>query len=180
MKLLANGKHENPKMQSVFDKYGHTDSCILIECGDGAHWAWEQQFIDSNWGDKNYLNLTRIAAGATKERLSASRKGLKYSAEHRAAIARGVSLATKGVKRGPYSPERSAAVAKAMCGRKLTDEHKEKLRIANLGKKNGPCSDERKAKIAAAKLGQKHSEETKALMKAKARARAAARGRKDK
>jgi|688.fasta_scaffold291054_2 group I intron endonuclease len=175
LKSLSNGKHDNPKMQRVYDKYGHTDKCILIECEDGAHWGWEQQFIDANWGDEKYLNLTKIATGTSKDRLSASRKGRKHSAEARAAISRGVSLAQKGVKRGPYSPERISAAAAGQRGRKLTGEHKEKLRAANLGKKNGPCSPERKEKLRAAKLGQTHSDETKALLRAKARAKAAER-----
>lgn len=46
-------------------------------------------------------------------------------------------------------------------GRKLTDEHKEKLRLAHIGSKRGTMSDETKRKIGAANSRDNMSEETK-------------------
>jgi group I intron endonuclease len=46
-------------------------------------------------------------------------------------------------------------------GRKLSIEHKEKLRLAKLGKKRGPLSEDHKRKIGLPKIGKPRSEETR-------------------
>lgn len=48
-------------------------------------------------------------------------------------------------------------------GKKLSEEHKEKISAANIGRKH---SEQSKAKIRAASTGRKHSEETKAKIRA--------------
>jgi hypothetical protein len=58
---LKAGRHVNDRAQKAYDKYGWTDAGILVECEEHALEAWEQAYIDTNWGDEKYLNLSPTA-----------------------------------------------------------------------------------------------------------------------
>jgi len=81
---LKKGKHTNRKMQSVFNKYKTFKWQVLVECESGLEKVYEQDYIDSNWGDKHCLNLSDTAYGPRhniphtpegKANISASLKG---------------------------------------------------------------------------------------------------------
>jgi len=72
----------------------------------------------------------------SRAKLSASRKGMKFSAEHRANIG--------AANRKRTDPKFWLPMIELNCGRKLSPEHKEKLRALNVGKK---MSEESKAKM---------------------------------
>lgn len=56
--------------------------------------------------------------------------------------------------------ERIKIVREKQIGKFISQETREKLRIANTGKKHGPCSEERKRKISQAQIGKIISPET--------------------
>ena len=58
-RALKAARHQNDRVQAAYDKYGWTDAGILVECEEYALIAWEQAYIDTNWGDEKYLNLNR-------------------------------------------------------------------------------------------------------------------------
>lgn len=85
---------------------------------------------------------------------------------------------------GLYSEESKSRISNALKGRKLTDEHKEKVRLANIGRectwkdkiskanKGRVLTDEHKQKLSAShkekpshRLGCKHTEESKEKMR---------------
>jgi group I intron endonuclease len=95
---LKRGKHDNTKMQNVFNKYKSFDFQIIVACDDrDVAYAYEQDYIDAHFGLDKCLNLNAAASKPP------SQKGKKLTDEHRANL----SAAQKG--------------------RKLTDEHKAKL-----------------------------------------------------
>jgi hypothetical protein len=65
---LVRGGHWNRKFLSAFRSYGWTDAGVLVECEEHALSAWEQAYIDTNWGDEKFLNLNRHVAQHYKRR----------------------------------------------------------------------------------------------------------------
>jgi len=112
LSLLKAGRHENDRAQKAYDKYGWTDAGILVECEEHALIAWEQAYIDTNWGDAKYLNLSPTADRIT------------HTPESRAKIA----AARKGK---PRSEETRAKMSAANKGRPLSEEHRAKIGAAN-------------------------------------------------
>jgi len=174
---LRKGQHYNPKIQRAYDKYGWTDAGVLVECEDYALLAWEQAYIDTNWGDEKYLNLSPTAdrppilKGVPKPsrtpehraKLSAAGKARTHSDEHRAKV----SAALKG---RPVSEETRAKIGAAHKGKAISEDARAKMSAAHKGV---PKSAEHRAKIGAAqkgKKGQTHSDETRAKMSASRKA----------
>ena len=140
LSLLKAGRHENDRAQKAYDKYGWTDAGILVECEEHALIAWEQAYIDTNWGDEKYLNLNPTADRLThtpemRAKISAARKARPISDEHRAKLK----------------------------GRTVSEETRAKIGAAHKGQTH---SDEARAKISAANKSRVHSAETRAKMSA--------------
>jgi len=113
---LEKSKHDNVKMQNVFNKYKTFEYQILAECDEDALFKYEQDYIDANWGDEKYLNLNSIAAKPpsnkgkkmsleTKHKLSEAKKGKTtwskgktFSDEHKLKMSE--SRHTKGYTKG--------------------------------------------------------------------------------
>ncbi len=74
--------------------------------------------------------------------------GRKASSEHRAAISKGLMGGTR-----PKSKEWREAHSKVMAGRKLTQEHKDKISKRFKGIKTGPISEERRKILSEAHKG---------------------------
>lgn len=65
-----------------------------------------------------------------------------------------------------FKPEYNMCkIAGSTLGVKLSEEHKEKIRLNNLGKHNHTYSDESKLKMSLSKIGTKRSQETKDKIK---------------
>jgi group I intron endonuclease len=99
----------------------------------------------------------RAQTEATKKKLSDQRIGIPFSDARRARI----SEVQRGVKKSPESVE---ARAKAMRGRKLSDEHVAKMRARRL-------TDEQKAHLSRAHTGKKMSDEARLKMSISAKNR---------
>ena len=59
---LKNNKHINRKMQFIWNKYQVFEHQVLVECDKDFVLAYEQDYIDANWGDPKYMNLASNAA----------------------------------------------------------------------------------------------------------------------
>lgn len=93
----------------------------------------------------------------TRRKISASKRGVKLSEEHRQKI----SAATLGVPQGPHSEETKRKMSDAKQGIPRSDEHRRRISEARTGVPQGPHSEETKRKISAAMKGVPKSEEHK-------------------
>ena len=91
-------------------------------------------------------NIGRIVSEETKAKMRSSGTGRKHSTEAKKKI----SLAQLGKLKGPRSEETKLKISKAHIGKKLTTQHKQKLRNIKLGKK---LDQEHRDKISKALLG---------------------------
>ena len=89
---LVNGKHGNPFLQRVFDKYKTFEAEILQIADQDEILKLEQQYINQNYGSEKCLNIAPIAG---------SRRGVPHSEESRLKL----SLANTGKKRTPEQIE---------------------------------------------------------------------------
>lgn len=92
----------------------------------------------------------------TRQRISESHHNM--SPEAKAEKSRKQSEAKKGKKRGPIPDETKRKISKSQKGKTLTEEHKQKLRVANLGKKH---SEKTKHQMSKSHKGKVFSEEHK-------------------
>jgi hypothetical protein len=72
---LEKNKHINLKMQHIFNKYKTFEYQILVECDKSIFLCYEQDYINANWEDPNYMNLASNAS------IPPSRSGKKQSDE---------------------------------------------------------------------------------------------------
>lgn len=154
---LKQGNH-NPKLQSHYNKYGEEDLIFIIiePCFSEFLVIREQYYIDTL---TPFFNIRKIAnsnlgikfSDETKKKLSKSHLGYKHTDEQR----RKISEYHTGRKKSPetrlrmslaqkkqvHSEERCRNNGKAKKGNTfrrgsvLTEETKNKIRVANLGKK---------------------------------------------
>ena len=125
-----------------------------------------KQFANLHIGGKEFGSLGPMSE-KQKKKLSAQRKGIKLSKEHRAKISEG------GKRRPPCSAETRAKLSAALKGKKKSAEH-----IAKMSANATNISEETRAKMSAKKKGQvpwnkgmPRSEETKAKISATKRAK---------
>jgi group I intron endonuclease len=67
-KKLNSKRHKIIKFQRVFDKYGggaNLDFIILQTCEKSDLLAIEQQYLDANFGDNNFINIAKKAKGGS-------------------------------------------------------------------------------------------------------------------
>jgi group I intron endonuclease len=134
LKELKSNKHQNPKLQYHFNKYGESDLqfSILIGCNKEDLLKQEQFFLDSL---NPWFNILKLAGGTsgkdvsltTRERMSKSHKGLNTWIK----------------------------------GRKLTEEHKRKISLAFKGRiapnKGVKMSEETRMKMSKSQIGNTNS-----------------------
>jgi group I intron endonuclease len=182
---LRSGKHHSAKLQSAFNKHGadmFKFSTILV-CAERDLIFYEQIIMDAHKPAYNVAPVAGRTSGYRHTEETKSKFHLRRKSEHTEESRRARSEKMKG---RPISEEHKAKIS---LGRKdvvVTEETKEKLRLANIGKKLGPMSEAHKRKIGdankgrkpsqaaidasvAARLGKKQSEETKEKRAAKIR-----------
>jgi group I intron endonuclease len=148
---LRQNKHENPKLQNAWNKYGEDAFIfeVLEQVLSITLTAREQYWLNllKPFGHKGF-NIAREAGSPmmgrkhtpeTRENMSQSLRGNKYAL---------------GMK---HTPEAKAKISQANLGMKQTPEHNEKLRQTNLGKKPSPQCIEA---VKRANTGRKHTLET--------------------
>ena len=140
------GKHNNPRFQLTFDKYGDFTWEHLVSCDPLTRYLWEQSYLDEFVGHADCINahLQARGGGANKGRKFPNRK-----------------------KAGAMPPEQRAKIAEALRGQPKSPEAVAKATAAKVGR---PRSDETKAKLIAANKGKVQSDETKAKRVASVRA----------
>ena len=163
---LSRGKHGNPKFQAAFNKYGWTDTGILVECEEHCVRAWEQDYIDANWGDEKFLNLHPVARGG---RLP----GRKDSPERRAALSAGQKRRFSDPNERARNREAQkiaqnreavrAATAASVTALWQDPAYRERQVQAHKGHKPAP---EQVAKMAESHRGSRRSDEAKANISA--------------
>lgn len=130
-------------------KYGPPS---LIECACGCGTLIEdratsgraRRWVNGHAGKKN-LGRTRSAQSREKQ-----------------------SVATRGRKMSPRSPEHAAKIGAAKRGQRHTPEARAKMSVSQAGRKH---SHETRAKMSAWQIGKQHSEETKRKIAARAMGR---------
>lgn len=147
---LKNGKHRNPHLQNVWNKYGMGDFQILRleECPIEQIIEREQFWMsvlspvcniapatDSPMRGRHHSQETRNILRVANLGKSPSNKGVPLTDEQR----RKCSEAHKGLKYPPRTVEARRNISNALKGKKrrpLTEEHKNKLRNAMIGNKH--------------------------------------------
>jgi group I intron endonuclease len=131
-------KHYSKKLQRHYNKYGESDLqfSILLGCERHDLIKIEQYFIDSynpffNSNPTAGSPLGRILSEETKDKIRKKKEGIPLSAYHRQRCREG----QLGKKHGPHSKEWNKKISENQKGRKLTEEHKTKLRNAKIGYK---------------------------------------------
>jgi len=146
---LRRNKHHSIQFQRHFNKYGEVDLefSILLGCGKEDLIKTEQYFLDSY---RPYFNVL-ITAG--------SRLGMKWSEEDRKklSIAHIGSFHAIGYHHSEETKRKIGEKSKGRIttnGRKLSPEHKQKIKLAHIGKKH---SEEHKKNIGDTVRGRKMS-----------------------
>lgn len=134
---LISGRHDNKHLLSAWDKYG--EEAFLFEIIEICEYAdltsREQYWLDLLQPfDSRGFNVSRVAQRApsakgvkrsleTRLRQSIALKGRYVSPELRLQM----SLARKGIPRGPLAPEHCANISRGSTGLKKSAEHVEKM-----------------------------------------------------
>ena len=155
---LKTNKHHSIKLQNSFVKNG-IDSFefeVILICSPENLIMYEQILIDSY---KPFYNIAAIAGKTTGYKHTEETKSkfhLRKKAVQTAESNLARSLKVKGRK---FTEEQKKNMYWGK-GRVVSEETKEKLRLANLGKKRGPMSEEQKKKASNTMKGRKPSEAT--------------------
>lgn len=150
--LLKRNKHYSAKLQRHFNKYGESDLrfSLLLGCDKSDLIKIEQYFIDSHKPYFNNLDQARPVkyiphSEETKEKMRQSRFGRKLSEETKKKISEshmGMKPSEETLKKlreshmgksCPHTKEWNEKISINQKGRKLTEEHKQKLSAAKIG-----------------------------------------------
>jgi group I intron endonuclease len=192
---LKRDEHHSRHLQRAWDKYGPDAFVweVLWAVEDPADLIrTEQEYLDhfgTYWRTQGYnirhraeSSLGMRASAETRARMSAARKGRKFSPEHRARIGAAsancspetrarISAIMKGHEVSPETRTKIAATLKGRAGRQHTPETRAKMAVSAKGRKLSP---ETRAKIGAAqKVAQKVAQKGK-VVSAETRARMSA------
>ena len=164
-KKLERGKHPNPHMQAVFNKYGEFRYEVVAVAGRVASIRLEQGLLDTHLSDPLCMNICASAE-------IPSRKGARNTPEHNAKI-------SAGLRGGAHSEETRARMSagqkrrfkdgwspefrEAMGATRDTPEYREKLSVALRGRS---LPKETRVKIGDAVRGREKSEEERARISA--------------
>ena len=127
----------SPHLQHAWDKYGEGafEFHVIGTCAEEDLLRLEQECIDHL---RPEYNISPTAGSSL---------GVSRSLETRAKM----SVAKKGKKKAPFSPEARANMSAAQIGRTHPPETRAKIGAARKGKKRAPFSPETRAKIGAAR-----------------------------
>ena len=161
LRRLEAGRHKNPKMQAVFNKYRGFLPVVIERIEEPtSQREVEQGWLDEHVGRTACLNLNRSADGrmsgyqhsaSTKRRMSKSQKKRMESPEVREKIAASLRGRT-------LSEEHRQAISEGNKGKKLSPEHVEVLRECN---RNRDWTPEMREKHSEIHMGHVRSEESK-------------------
>jgi len=163
VRKLRQGGHINPHMQAVFNKHGAFRYEVFEVAGATASTRIEQSLIDKHLSDPLCMNICASAEIPT-------RKGLRNSPEHCAAISRSRmgQKATPAAKANMSEGQRrrfedgwSPELRGAMMATRNTPEYRAKISAAHKGR---TLSEDHKAKIGDALRGRAKSDETRAKL----------------
>ena len=118
---LKDNKHENIKMQRVYNKHQAFEYQVLVECEESLQYIYEQDYIDANFGDIKYLNLNPYASKPPIQRCGFKNK--HHSEETKAKMA----AAKKDKKRKPFTEETILKMCDAQKGRTFSEESRAKI-----------------------------------------------------
>lgn len=121
-RALEQGKHPNPKMQHVYNKYQDFQWLEVSHCSHTELDGQEQRLLDAFWGTEGCMNLARDAR--------APRRGIKVSEETREKMRKSQREAGKlrrGKKHSEETLEKLREAAKRRRGKKLRAEHRRKI-----------------------------------------------------
>lgn len=162
LSALRSNRHDNPRLQSCFNKYGE-DSLVfelIIECSQEFLTTLEQNMLDYWFGFPVCMNDNPVAEVPPTSKPDKKRRGWKHTPEAREKI----RLAGIG-RFKKHSEESKKKMSLAHTGKKVSDETKQKMREAS--RNRPPISEETRKKLSLAKmdnksrLGKSHTEETK-------------------
>ena len=191
LKTLKGDRHANKILQNHYNKYGVSDLVfsVLEECDTEALIEREQYYLDTLSPFFNILKIADRRTGVahnvdTKLKISVSLTGRKASEETRLKMSKShlgnksnlgrklpeehknnISNATKGNRNcagKKQSEETKRKRSASLKGRVISEDHKNKLRLANTGLKH---SIERRENNRQAQLGKKLSDEHKLNIK---------------
>lgn len=140
--LLSRGKHHSRHLQSAWNKHGQEKfSFEIVFCCDIESLVfYEQEFLNS-------LNAADDAYGYNILPSAKSLMGFKHSDETKLKISQiqlGRSLSSECRKK--ISKTLTGHVG-AWRGKRMSDEHKEKISVANKGRKKPPFTEEHRRRI---------------------------------
>jgi group I intron endonuclease len=108
---LEQGKHPNPHMQRVYNKYPDFQWQEVSYCSPTELDEQEQRLLDAFWGTEGCMNIARDAR--------APRRGIKHSEETLKKL--------RGRKHSEETMEKIREAAKRRRGKKFSAEHRRKL-----------------------------------------------------
>lgn len=166
------GTHHSAHFQRAWNKYGPDAFVfeVLIECRKDEILDHEQVFIDKESPEYNTAKvvtapMTGLSHGDdVREKIAASKRGKKRSAETCAAMSIGMKGHVAWNKGKKMSPEICAINSAAQKGKKMSLASREAISKANKGRKmNGEWIEKLTERMKGKKYfaGKKHSEEHK-------------------
>ncbi len=120
---LKKGTHDNSYLQNVWNKHQTFEHQIILECEPDVVLAYEQDYLDANWGLPKFMNLNPYADRPNQPSFW---KGKVLSEDHRAKI----SAALVGIPKGAMSDETKAKVSASKRAQKLK-AHNRKMILCN-------------------------------------------------
>jgi group I intron endonuclease len=140
---LRKGNHSNAFLQRSWNKHGEAafEFRVMMLCGEEELLTNEQALLDA------YAGKTNICYNIAKNALSPM-KGRKHSAETRAKMSRS-KMGIKYPDRKEMSDETKAKISASLkarndtgywLGKKLSDETRERMRIAHIGRIHSQAS----------------------------------------
>ena len=177
---LRAGKHENPRVQAVFKKYGQFEPRVILALEDASFEALkdaEQKWLDEHFRKPGCMNLSPFADGGCAFRSEETRRKMSATRASRPDL---VEKAQESLARNQLhlDPEKKRARLLSMAantkGKRQSPEHVSKRASANRGRKNTPetiAQMSESAKRRAFAHPTSHGSETRALISKQQRGR---------
>ncbi len=155
---LRGGRHDNPRLQNAWNKYGEDAFVfsVLEEVGGDMLLIIEQEYLDDYFGSGHCYNIAREAASPMKGRrhtdeakhkISEAIAGERHpmwgkhhteeSNKKNSESCSGRVPWNVGLKLGPLSDEAKHTISEALMGREFSDEHRRNMSKAMIGNQNG-------------------------------------------
>jgi hypothetical protein len=168
---LRRGNHGNAYMQAVFNKHGRFEPEVVTVCPPGEQESIEQAWLDEHYGKAGCLNLSRSSrnnaslspASVAKRRETMRRRYGHLPKGHKLDLTDEERERRRKAVVVMQTPEAVEKMRRALTGRSLSHEHRQRLseRSARKGK---PITDAIRAGIVAAnkrRVGETRSQEVR-------------------